>query len=151
MSKKRMISWNVNGLRAFQKNGGFTWFLQEQPDIFCIQETKAQPQQLDASLTEVDGYHVYFASAERKGYSGVALYSKEEPKHVTYGFGIERFDHEGRTLVAEYEHFTVLNVYFPNGKASEERLRYKMDFYEAFLPFLDKIQLQGKNVVSVVM
>ncbi|MDY0096463.1 MAG: exodeoxyribonuclease III [Candidatus Vecturithrix sp.] len=147
MTTRRVISWNVNGLRAFQKNGGFDWFLQEQPDIFCLQETKAQPQQLDALLTEVDGYHVYFASAERKGYSGVALYTKEEPKHVAYGFGIERFDNEGRTIVAEYEYFTLLNVYFPNGKASEERLRYKMDFYEAFLPYIDEITAQGKHVI----
>jgi len=142
-----MISWNVNGLRAFQKNGGFAWFLQEQPDIFCLQETKARPQQLDESLTAIDGYHVYFASAERKGYSGVALYSKEKPKHVACGFGAERFDSEGRTIVAEYEHFTLLNVYFPNGKSSEERLRYKMDFYEAFLPYIDGIRAQGKNVI----
>ena len=147
MTTQRVISWNVNGLRAFQKNGGFDWFLEEQPDIFCIQETKAQRQQLAESLTEIDGYHVYFASAERKGYSGVALYTKEEPKHVADGFGIERFDNEGRTLVAEYEHFTLLNVYFPNGKASGERLRYKMDFYEAFLPYIDEITAQGKHVI----
>lgn len=144
---RRLISWNVNGLRAFHKKGGFAWFLEEQPDFFCIQETKAQPQQLDESLTEVEGYHVYFFSAERKGYSGVALYTKEEPKQVAYGFGVERFDQEGRTIVAEYEHFTLLNVYFPNGKASEERLRYKMDFYEAFLPYIDEIQAQGKHVI----
>lgn len=144
---QRLISWNVNGIRALQRKGAFQWFLQEQPDIFCLQETKAQPEQLDAELTEVEGYHVYFASAERKGYSGVALYSKEAPRRVRDGFGIERFDREGRTLVAEYENFTLLNVYFPNGQGSDERLQYKMEFYDAFLSYVEGLKGEGKNIV----
>ncbi len=147
MTALRLISWNVNGIRALQKKGAFEWFLQEQPDIFCLQETKAQPGQLDPSLINIDGYHAYFSSAERKGYSGVAVYTKEQPSAVTEGFGIERFDREGRTLVLEYEPFTLLNVYFPNGQASEERLRYKMDFYEAFLEYIERLRTQGKNIV----
>jgi exodeoxyribonuclease-3 len=147
MATLRLISWNVNGIRAWQKKGASEWFLQEQPDILCLQETKAHREQLDASLTEIDGYHAYFSSAERKGYSGVVVYTKEQPKNVTEGFGVERFDSEGRTLVLEYESFTLLNVYFPNGQASEERLQYKMDFYEAFLLYIDALKAQGKNLV----
>lgn len=147
MNTLRMISWNVNGIRAAHKKGAFDWFLQEQPDIFCIQETKAHKEQLEQALLDVPGYQVYFSSAVKKGYSGVAVYTKEEPKSVLTGFGIERFDNEGRTLVVEYEHFTLLNVYFPNGKASEERLHYKMDFYDAFLEYIDTLTHQGKNVI----
>lgn len=147
MKTLRMISWNVNGIRAAHKKGAFEWFLQEQPDIFCIQEIKAQKEQLDRSLIEVNGYHVYFSSAERKGYSGVALYTKEEPKSILPGFGGDRFDKEGRTLIAEYDQFTLFNVYFPNGKASEERLQYKLDFYEVFLEYVDRVKAQGRNVI----
>jgi exodeoxyribonuclease-3 len=143
----RLISWNVNGIRAMYKKGAFDWFLQEQPEILCIQETKAHKEQLAPALTDVDGYHVYFSSAERKGYSGVALYTKEDPKSLTRGFGIEQFDNEGRTLIAEYEHFTLFNIYFPNGKASKERLQYKMDFYDAFLEYADTLKEQGKNLI----
>ena len=147
MKAQRFISWNVNGIRAWQRKGAFDWFLQEQPNIFCIQETKAQEEQLDSSLIHVDGYQVYFASAQRKGYSGVAVYTKASPKNVTTGFGLDRFDTEGRTLMLEYEQFILLNVYFPNGKASAERLQYKMDFYEAFLVFMDDLKAQGKNII----
>jgi len=142
-----MISWNVNGIRAIHKKGAFDWFLQEQPDIFCIQETKAHKEQLVKALTEVDGYHVYFAEAERKGYSGVTVYTKIQPKDVKTGFGIERFDSEGRTLILEFEHFTLFNIYYPNGKASKERLQYKMDFYDAFLEHADNLKAQGKHIV----
>lgn len=147
MTTRRLISWNVNGIRAAYKKGAFDWFLNEQPDIFCVQETKARPEQLDADLTDVDGYYVYFSSAERKGYSGVALYSKRQPRNITRGFGIERFDIEGRILIAEYDDFTLFNIYFPNGKASEERLRYKMDFYDAFLDYVEDVKTAGQNVI----
>ncbi|MBN1348802.1 exodeoxyribonuclease III [candidate division KSB1 bacterium] len=147
MNRLRLISWNVNGLRAIYKKGAFDWFLQQQPDIFCLQETKSQPDQLPAELTQVDGYHTYFSSAERKGYSGVALYTRQQPNHVSHGFGNERFDSEGRIIVAEFEAFTLLNIYYPNGKASKERLEYKMDFYDAFLDYAENLKAQGKNLV----
>ena len=105
--------------------------------MLCIQETKAHPDQLPASLKEVEGYRAYFASAERKGYSGVAIYTKQEPASVTVGFGVDEFDSEGRTLVADYGDFLLYSVYFPNGKSSEERLDYKMRFYDAFLEHID--------------
>jgi exodeoxyribonuclease-3 len=132
MARYRLLSWNVNGLRAIAKKGFRQWLLESSPDILCIQETKSHPEQLDEDLLDIDGYHVHFAAAERKGYSGVAIYSREKPKRVT-GLGIQRFDIEGRSLIAEFDHFTLFNIYYPNGKASKERLQYKMDFYDAFL------------------
>jgi len=147
MKKIRILSWNVNGLRAVHKKGFLDWFKKEQPDILCLQETKAQEEQLPDEVRNVEGYHSYFSSAVKKGYSGVAIYSKEKPKSVKKGFGIEKFDSEGRILVAEYSNFTLINIYYPNGKAREERLRYKMDFYDAFLKFANKLKKKGKNLI----
>lgn len=147
MAKRRMISWNVNGIRAIHKKGAFDWFVQEQPDMFCVQETKAHTSQLSEALTEVEGYSVYFAEAERKGYSGVAVYTKMPPNDVKTGLGIERFDREGRTLMLEFDQFTLFNIYYPNGKASKERLQYKMDFYDAFLECAENLKSQGKHIV----
>ena len=147
MSTVRALSWNVNGIRAVHKKGFLDWFHEVRPDILCLQETKAAEEQLPPELREVEQYRAHFSSAVRKGHSGVALYTKTEPASVAPGFGIEAFDSEGRTLIADYGHFVLLNVYFPNGKASPERLRYKMDFYDAFLKFLDTLKAEGKNVV----
>ena len=147
MKKLRMLSWNVNGLRAAHKKGFLDWFGKEQPDIMCLQETKAQPEQLPDELREIEGYHVFYASAERKGYSGVALYSKLKPLKVTNGLGIARFDSEGRTIMAEYDNFVLFNIYYPNGKASKERLQYKLDFYDAFLEVADRLRKQKKNLI----
>ena len=147
MSTVRALSWNVNGIRAVHKKGFLDWFHEVRPDILCLQETKAAEEQLPPELREMEEHHSYFSSAARKGYSGVALYTKAEPVSVAPGFGVEAFDSEGRTLMADYGHFVLLNVYFPNGKASPERLQYKMDFYDAFLKFLDTLQAEGRNVV----
>lgn len=147
MKKIRILSWNVNGIRAVHRKGFLDWFSKEKPDILCIQETKAQPEQLAEELINVEGYHSYFSSAVRKGYSGVAIYTKAEPKSIKKGFGIEKFDSEGRILIAEYPDFLLFNIYYPNGKAREERLRYKMDFYDAFLAYADKLKKKKKNLV----
>lgn len=147
MPKVRALSWNVNGIRAVHKKGFLEWFNEESPDILCLQETKASVDQLPEALIQVDGYQAYFSTCERKGYSGVALYTKIPPKQVTYGFGIETFDREGRTIVADYGEFVLLNNYFPNGRASTERLEYKMRFYDAFLEFAERQKNQGKGVV----
>ena len=147
MKKIRILSWNVNGIRAVHKKGFLDWFNKEKPDILCIQETKAQQEQLADELINVEGYNSYFSSAVRKGYSGVAIYTKAEPKSIKKGFGIEKFDSEGRILIAEYSEFILFNIYYPNGKAREERLRYKMDFYDAFLAYADKLKKKGKNLV----
>ena len=147
MSKIRILSWNVNGIRAVHRKGFLDWFKKDQPDILCLQETKAHPEQLSDDLLNVEGYHSYFSSAEKKGYSGVAIYTKEKPKSVKHGFGIEKFDSEGRILIAEYDDFILFNIYYPNGKARKERLIYKMEFYEAFLEYADKLKKKGKNIV----
>jgi exodeoxyribonuclease-3 len=148
MTKLRLLSWNVNGLRAAHKKGFLEWFLRERPDVLCLQETKAAPDQLPAELREVEGYRAHFAApTERKGYSGVALYTRLEPRDITGGFGVKRFDVEGRTQVADFGDFLLFNVYFPNGKSSAERLRYKMAFYKAFLKHLDKLKPAGERIV----
>ena len=115
----RIFSWNVNGVRAIEKKGFLDWVDATAPDILCIQETKAHFEQLPDSLQSVDGYHGYWHSGERKGYSGVATFSKEEPLHVQYGLGIEKYDREGRVLITEFENFLLYNIYFPNGQKDE--------------------------------
>jgi exodeoxyribonuclease-3 len=147
MSETRIISWNVNGLRAIQRKGFMEWFKKEKPNILCLQETKVSYDQLPKILKRIDGYHSYFCEAERKGYSGVAIYSKIKPLNVEYGFGIPKFDNEGRILIAEYENFILLNIYFPNGKMSEERLNYKLEFYDALLDYANGLKTNGKNLV----
>lgn len=147
MSTLRLISWNVNGIRAAYKKGLLDWFKKEKPDILCIQETKAHPEQLTEDLLSVDGYKSFFSSAEKKGYSGVVTYSRSEPVGVKNGLGVKKFDSEGRFIITEYKEFFLFNIYFPNGKASKERLDYKMEFYETFLKHLKKLLKQGKKIV----
>jgi exodeoxyribonuclease-3 len=106
----KALSWNVNGLRAVQKKGFLDWLAGASPDILCLQETKAHPGQLPPELTQVPGYTAHFASATKKGYSGVALYTKHPPLDVRYGFGAPEFDGEGRVIVADYGHFILLNI-----------------------------------------
>jgi exodeoxyribonuclease III len=147
MKKIRILSWNVNGIRAVHKKGFLDLFKKEKPDILCVQETKAQQEQLPDELINVEGYHSYFSSAVRKGYSGVAIYTKAEPVSIKKGFGIEKFDSEGRVLIADYPEFILFNIYYPNGKARQERLQYKMEFYDAFLKYVDKLKKKGKNII----
>lgn len=148
MKKHRILSWNVNGIRAVYKKGFVDWFKKENPDILCLQETKAHPDQLTDDLLNVNGYKSYFSSSiVKKGYSGVAIYTKQEPIKVDHGFGIPKFDDEGRIIIADYKSFTLINIYYPNGKMSPERLQYKMDFYDAFLEYADKLIQNGKNLV----
>jgi exodeoxyribonuclease-3 len=147
MRNMTLLSWNVNGLRAVHKKGFVKWLRQEHPDILCVQETKSYEGQLPTDLMVVEGYTSYFSSAEKKGYSGVGLYSRQEPMHVMRCFGVSRFDREGRTLVADYGDFTLLNVYFPNGKLSPQRLKYKMDFYDAFLDHVVELRNKKKKLI----
>ena len=148
MKKLRLLSWNVNGIRAVQKKGFIDWVLKENPDVLCLQETKAHPEQLSEELLNINGYKSYFSSSiVKKGYSGVAIYTKEEPIKVEHGFGIPEFDDEGRIIVAEYKNFILINIYYPNGKAREERLKYKMDFYDAFLEHANGLVAKKKKLV----
>lgn len=144
-----LISWNVNGLRAVHRKGDWDVFQKKQPyDILCLQEIKAEKEQLPADLQDLDGHHGFFASSKvKKGYSGVAIYTKEEPLEVNPGMGIKEFDDEGRLLEAHFKDFVLLNVYFPNGGGGEERLTYKLDFYDAFLEHIEKLRSSGKRII----
>jgi len=143
----RLISWNVNGIRALWRKGFEAWLGQQSPDILCLQETKAQADQLPPSLLQPFGYYSYWDYPERKGYSGVAIYSRTPPEDVRRGFGVDRFDAEGRVLVGRYTDFTLFNVYFPNGKMGPDRLQYKLDFYDAFLDHLLARRAYGERIV----
>lgn len=143
----KMISWNVNGLRAVSKKGFSDWILKENPDILCIQETKLQEEQLVEQLRNIEGYESYFSFARRKGYSGVAIYTRHKPISIKYGFGIEKFDSEGRILQMEYPGFTLLNIYFPNGQMNDERLQYKLDFHDILLEYCLELRKEKKNLI----
>lgn len=148
MQGMNIICWNVNGLRANVKKGGFDWFLQQSPDFLCLQETKAHPEQLEEGVRSPLGYYSYFDhSKAKKGYSGVAVYAKEKPLKVDYGLGIEEFDREGRMLALFYKDLVLINCYFPNGGGGPERLEYKMRFYDEFLSYVQKQRKLGYEVI----
>jgi exodeoxyribonuclease-3 len=142
-----IMSWNVNGIRAAEKKGFIDWVNQTQPDILGLQETKAHPDQLSEALHNIPGYLSYFAAARRKGYSGVGIYTKKAPALVEEVKGIRALEGEGRILHAEYDSFTLFNVYFPNGGASPERLKYKLDFYDAFLAHVEKVRTYDPHII----
>jgi exodeoxyribonuclease III len=126
----KIACWNVNGIRAVQKKGFIDWLLKERPHIACFQETKAHPEQLDDTLTQRDDYYTFYDSAEKKGYSGVAIFSSKklnEPK-ITRGLGVKKFDSEGRTLIAEYDDFFLINTYIPNGQPDLNRVPFKLEY-----------------------
>ena len=143
----RLFSWNVNGIRAAVKNGFFDWFNTEKPDILGIQEIKALPEQLSEVILSPEDYTSIWNPAKRRGYSGTALFSKIKPLSVKKGFGVKHFDNEGRTIIAEYEKFVLFNIYFPNGQKDDERLKYKLDFYDTFLEYAEGLRRDGKNIV----
>ena len=143
----KLFSWNVNGVRAIEKKGFLDWLSSESPDILCIQETKAKFEQLPDTLQNIDGYFSYWHSAEKLGYSGVATFSKQEPLHVQYGLGIDKYDKQGRVIITEIENFLLYNIYFPNGQKDEIRLQYKLDFYDDLLEILDDQVASGNNVI----
>ena len=143
----RLVSWNVNGIRAGIKKGFFDWFKADGCDILGLQETKISAHQLTDEMTKPEGYVSHWSHAEKAGYSGTVVYSKEEPLEVSYGFGIEEFDREGRIVTTRFEDFTVINIYYPNGQSSPERLDYKMRFYDALLDFANDLRAQGQKLV----
>ena len=143
----QLYSWNVNGVRAAQKKGFLDWLRATQPDVLAIQETKAQPEQLDPELRQPEGYHAWWSSAERKGYSGVGFFSKTEPLDIKLGLGIEKFDSEGRTIIADYGDFTLMTTYLPNGGRDHKRVPFKMEYKEAFLDYANALRADGKSVV----
>ena len=139
----KFISWNVNGIRACLKKGFEEYFQEANADIFCIQETKCQEGQVELTLP---GYHQYWNSAVRKGYSGTAIFAKREPLSVSYGIGIEEHDQEGRVITLEYEDFYFVTVYTPNSQNELARLSYRMDWERDFLEYLTKLE-ERKPVV----
>lgn len=144
----KILSWNTNGLRATAKQGFFAPLFEEKPDILCLQETKTTPEQLSEEVRSVPGYFSYFSHPKiKKGYSGVAIYSKKEPDEVFYGMGIKKLDGEGRLIGAKYKKFTIINCYFPNGGQGPERLKYKLEFYNAFLKFILSLRRNGEKVI----
>ncbi len=147
MSQLKLISWNVNGLRAIAKKGFFEWLDGEKPDILGLQETKIGAEQLTEAFRSPPGYQSYFSHASKKGYSGVAIFTKERPISVTEGLGCEPLDGEGRVLVADYGSFVLANIYYPNGTASDVRLKFKLDFYDAFFDFAENLKRRGKTLI----
>jgi exodeoxyribonuclease-3 len=147
MRKARLISWNVNGVRSVRSKGYLDDMLEDGPDVLCLQETKIQPDQLDDYLKGPPGYRAYWAYPQKKGYGGVATFTREEPVNVNYDLGESSLDMEGRVIATEYPEFTLFNIYFPNGKASQERLDYKMAFYDVFLDHADALRRAGRKIV----
>ncbi|HEX9925841.1 MAG TPA: exodeoxyribonuclease III [Anaerolineae bacterium] len=144
----KLLSWNVNGVRAVYKKGFLPWLEATAPDILCLQETKAEEAQLAAELAQPAGYQAFWNSAKRKrGYSGTALLTRQAPLSVQFGLGLEEFDQEGRTIVAEYPGFTLLNCYFPNGARDHSRVPFKLAFYDAFLAKCEQFRAEGRPVV----
>ncbi|MCX6273892.1 MAG: exodeoxyribonuclease III [Bacteroidetes bacterium] len=146
-NKFRILCWNVNGIRAIWKKGFPEWFAKELPDVLCIQETKAQPDQLDDEVKNFFGYKSYFFSAEKKGYSGVAIWTKHKPIRISAGFNNPAFDNEGRVLEMEFEKFILINVYFPNGGRGPERVKYKLDFYAELFNRTQELRKRQKNII----
>ena len=143
----KLVSWNVNGLRAVVTKGFENFFKEINADVFCVQETKMQEEQLDDNIRKIfDGYYCYWNSAEKKGYSGTAVFSKIKPINVTYGIGIEEHDREGRVITVEYEKFYLVNCYTPNAKRELERLDYRMIWEDEIRKYLLKLN-ETKPVV----
>ena len=147
MREIKLLCWNVNGIRAVVRKGFLDWLGAEAPDILGLQETRAHLGQLPGDLAQPPGYHAHWSAAERPGYSGVAILSRETPVGVEYGLGLPQFDVEGRTIIARYPQFTLLNIYFPKGKEGDARLKYKLDFYEAFLNFANGLRARGERLI----
>jgi exodeoxyribonuclease-3 len=146
----RILSWNVNGIRAVEKTGFADWLEKEAPDILCLNETKAEPGQLSPRLVNPQAkgkpYYAYWASARKRGYSGVAIYSKIEPLDVRF-MGKPEFDDEGRTLVVDYQDFTLIAAYFPNSQDYGKRLDYKLAFCAAMLRLCNSLVKKGRRVL----
>ncbi|HPC15667.1 MAG TPA: exodeoxyribonuclease III [Candidatus Hydrogenedentes bacterium] len=142
----RIVSWNVNGLRAALRNGFLEWLASDRPDILCLQETRAMPGEIDAGVFEALGYRLYWNPARKPGYSGTALFAKKPPVSVT-PFGVEEFDNEGRIQMAEYKDFTLINAYFPNSQPERARIAYKLAFCESLRDRCVALRKAGRHVL----
>ncbi len=147
MKTRRIFSWNVNGIRSVHNKGFLDWFETANADLVCLQEIKAKPEQLPEELLHPQGYHSFWMPADKPGYSGVAIYCKQEPKDVIYGLGDEGIDQEGRVLAVEYPEFVLLSSYFPNSQRGHARLAYKLEFCEKILQHCDALRGKGKSLI----
>lgn len=145
----KLITWNVNGLRAISKKGFHEFMSQHQPDILCLQEIKAHVDQIEDELKSIAGWQAYFSSAIRRGYSGVGTYSKQKALNVMAGIGIRKFDLEGRFIITDYGNFLLYNIYFPNGSSSQARHDYKQEFLYKLNRHLQKDISNGRQIIVV--
>lgn len=143
----KIISYNLNGIRSAMGKGLLSWLQTENPDVFCIQESKAQPEQIDTLAMQELGYHSYIHSAEKKGYSGVCIFSKQVPDRVVAGMGIPAYDSEGRVLRADFGDITIVCVYIPSGTTGDARQAVKMQFLEDFLQWVTALRKERPNIV----
>ncbi len=143
----RIITLNANGIRAAARKGFFDWLAQQDADVVCIQETKAQEQQLGDPVFRPDGYHCYYEDAQKKGYSGVAVYSRRKPAKVVRGLGLPQFDAEGRYLEVQFPGLSVVSLYIPSGTSSDERLQHKLEFHDAFYEHLRALRRRRRHTV----
>lgn len=145
----KIVTWNVNGIRSILQKDFHEFWKSEKPDIFCLQETKAHPDQMDQTACVLPGWTGYWSAARRPGYSGTATFTKLAPQSVQHGFGIPKFDAEGRMVVTRFEKFTLFNVYFPNGGTGDERQAYKMEFLKRFGAHLHRLVRNKEKVIVV--
>lgn len=143
----RIISLNANGIRSAERKGFFNWMQQQDADFVCIQETKAQTHQLDTEIFLPENYHCYYHDAEKKGYSGVAIYCKIKPDEIISGIGWSDFDAEGRFIEVRFGNLSVISLYLPSGSSSEERQARKFDFMERFMPWLKTAAQNGRDII----
>ena len=143
----KIISYNLNGIRSAVSKGLLDWLAEEQPDVFCIQESKAQPEQIDVFAMQELGYRSYIHSAEKKGYSGVCIFSRIEPDKVVAGMNMPRYDCEGRVLRADFGDITVVDVYIPSGTTGDIRQEFKEEFLEDFLIWINELRKSRPNLV----
>lgn len=144
----KIVTWNVNGLRACERNGFSSWVYSFQPDILCLQEVKAEPNQLDVGLSHPQGFQAHWHPAtSKKGYSGVALWTGPEPMSVKLGVGMPEFDQEGRVIQADYGDFVLFNIYFPNGSRDHSRVPFKLAFYQRLLVLFDRLHTEGRQLI----
>lgn len=143
----KIISYNVNGIRAAIQKGFIDWLKEENPDVICLQELKADIDQVDTSEIEALGYQIYWHSAQKKGYSGVAIFSKISPKAVTIGCGIEKYDAEGRVIRADFEDFSVMSVYMPSGSSGDERQGFKMIWLSDFHQYIEDLKKEIPHLI----
>lgn len=145
---QKLVSWNVNGLRAIARKGFLDMLSEMNPDIMCLQEIKAEKDQLPDQIQKIENYYSYFNSSKtKKGYSGTAIYTKRQPISITNGLGNEKFDCEGRIQFLEFDDFYLYNIYYPNGQSGQERLTYKLEFYHYFLAHAKNLINQGKSII----